>query len=67
MKKIWVNKANSFKAAERFDNDYYLKMTSSERLETVQFLREEYFKIKKGLRNEDRKRLQRVFRIIEQK
>lgn len=67
MKKIWVNKANSFKAAERFDNDYYLKMTSSERLETVQFLREEYFKIKKGLRNEDRKRLRRVFRIIEQK
>lgn len=65
MKKIWVNKVASFDAAQEFDDDYYLSMSSKERLETVQFLREIYFKMKKGLDNEDRKRLRRVIKIIE--
>ena len=67
MKRIWVNKAKSFKAARKFDRDYYLKMNALERLETVQLLREWYFKIKKGLKNEDRERLRRVIKIIQQK
>lgn len=66
MKKIWVNKVGSFKQAGRFERDYYRLMSPSERLETVQFLRES-FKIKKGKRNEDRKGLRRVVRIIQQK
>lgn len=64
MKKIWVNKAKSFKDAEEFDIKYYLRMSKKERLETMQFLREIYYKIK-GLKNEGRKRLRRVIRIIQ--
>jgi len=48
MKKIWVNKVNSFKAAKNFENDYYLKMGPLKRLEAMQLLREWYFKIKRG-------------------
>ncbi|MFH1564085.1 MAG: hypothetical protein ABIF11_11830 [Nitrospirota bacterium] len=66
MEKIWVNKADSFKEAEEFDRNYYLKMTGRERLETVQFLRESYYKLI-GTKNEDRKRLRRVINVIEQK
>jgi len=62
--KLWVNKAESFDAAKEYDDDYYLSMSEKERLETVQFLREEYFKIKKGSDDENRKRLRRVIRII---
>ena len=66
MKKIWINKAGSFNEAQNFDTDYYLSLSASERLETVQILREEYFK-SKGLKfRDDRKRLRRFFRIIKQ-
>ena len=66
MKKIWVNKAKSFEAAQDFDYAYYLGLSSTERVESVQFLREEYFK-SHGLKFcEDGKRLRRVFRIIKQ-
>lgn len=65
MKKIWINKANSFKEAERFDKEYYLALGASKRLETMQRLREIYFKIKKGLKNENRERLRRVIKIIQ--
>ena len=65
MKKFWVNKASSFKQAERFDKYYYQSMSTKERLETVQFLREN-FKIKKGRKDEGRKGLRRVVRIIQQ-
>lgn len=65
-KKIWINKANSFKAAREFDDNYYLSMTSKEGLEAMQFLREMHFKMKKGLKNEGRKRLRRIIRITEQ-
>lgn len=63
MKKIWIDKARSFKEAEKFDQNYYFKMSSSERLETIQFLREAYFKMKKK-RHEGRTRLRRALKII---
>ena len=66
MKRVWVNKAGSFKEAWDFDVAYYLSLSSEERLEGLQILREEYFK-SKGLEfREDGKRLRRVFRIIKQ-
>ncbi len=65
IKRIWINKTNSFKEAEKFDRNYYLNMTASKRLETMQILREIYFKINGGQRNESRKRLRRVIKIIQ--
>ena len=66
MKKIWVNKAKSFDEANDFDNEYYLRLSSAERVESVQILREEYFK-SHGLKlSKNGKRLRRVFRIIKQ-
>lgn len=67
MKKIWVKKADSFKAAEKFDKDYYLGMSRSKRLETVQFLREMNFKIKRDFADEGGKGLRRTIKIIQQK
>ncbi len=66
MKKIWVNRARSFKEAEDFDIAYYASLSSTERVESVQILREEFFK-SNGLEfREDGKRLRRVFRVIKQ-
>ncbi len=65
MKKIWVKKALSFKEAEQFDRNYYFAMSARERLELVQFLRGVYYKIKNNLKNESRKRLRRVIRVIQ--
>ena len=62
MKKIWANKADSFKEAEKFNKSYYSVMSEIERLETAQFLREMHFKIK-GFKNKNR-RLQRVIKIF---
>ena len=64
--KIWIHKSNSFKEAQEFDDSYYLSMTPTERLETVQFLREEYWRMNKGENHEGRKRLRRVFKLIKQ-
>ena len=61
MKKVWVNKIDIWEAAERFDENYYLSMSRTKRLETMQFLRETYFKMK----NESPKRLRRVIKIIQ--
>jgi hypothetical protein len=66
MKKIWVNRAKSFEEARDFDKAYYLRLSSTERVENVQFLREEYFKSHELKQREDVKRLRRVFRIIKQ-
>ena len=66
MDRIWVNRAKSFKDAEKFDEDYYLNMTGSERLEIIQYLRETYFKIKRGKKNENRKGLRRSVKVIQQ-
>ena len=67
MKKIWINKPNSFREAEKFDADYYLGMSPAERLETVQLLREEYSRLRGksgGSRNENSKGLRKVFRVV---
>ena len=66
MKRIWINKAGSFKEPQNFDNEYYLSLSSAERVEGVQILREEYFK-SNGLEfREDGKILRRVSRVIKQ-
>ena len=66
MKNIWVHKTASFKKAEKFDDDYYLNMSSSKRLEIVQFLREQHLKLKKQVINGNTKRLRRSIKIIQQ-
>ena len=66
MKKIWVNRANSFEQAQDFDNEYYSSLSSTERVENVQILREEYFKTHGMKFREDGKRLRRVFKVIKQ-
>ncbi len=65
-KKIWVKKMTSFEEAEQFDLKYYRSQSARERLETVQMLREMYFKLKKGLKNEGRKGLRRSVKILQQ-
>ena len=66
MERIWINKAGSFEEAHNFDAAYYSSLSNAERVETVQILREEYFK-SKGLKfREDGKRLRRIFRVIKQ-
>lgn len=63
---MWIHKTNSFKKAGDFDKDYYLNMSSSKRLELVQLLRDQYFKLKKHTINGDTKRLRRSVKIIKQ-
>ena len=65
MKKIWIHKADSFKKAKDFEARYYSDMTSSERIDVVQFLRERYFKVKGRLKDESRKGLRRSIKIIQ--
>lgn len=65
MAKIWMHRADSFKAAERFDLNYYLSMGSTERLEIVQYLREEHMKMKKGGKDEIAEGLRRVITIVQ--
>ena len=69
-KRIWVNVARNFKEAEEFDKKYYAEMTPEERLSIVQELREMYPKFSKRgrkgqLNHENRRRLQRVVKIIQ--
>ena len=63
---IWINKSKSFEEARQFDDSYYLSMSAEERLETVQFLREEYFRLSKESHHEGRKRLRRILKVIKQ-
>lgn len=65
MKKIWIKKFSSFKEAEDFDDEYYCKETPQQRLNDIQLCREIYFKLKNININESRKRLRRVFRIVQ--
>lgn len=62
-----MHKAHSFEEAEKFDKDYYMRMRPEERLETVQFLRDMYFKFKRPSQNESGKGLRRFITIIQQK
>ena len=66
MKKTWVKRFSSFKKAAKADQEYYAKLTPSERLETIQFLRESYFKLKGLFKNDGRSRLRRSIKIIQQ-
>jgi hypothetical protein len=66
MKKIWIMKTNSFQVAQEFDDNYYFKMTSIQRLEIMQFLRENNNKLHKEGNCESRKRLRRFIKIIQQ-
>jgi len=66
MEKIWVNKATSFEEAQDFDHAYYSSLSCTERVESIQILREEYFKSHGLELSENGKRLRRVFRIIKQ-
>lgn len=65
MKKIWIHKARSFKEAEEFDDRYYMAESPSERLSDIQLCRELYFQLK-GRKDESRKGLRRVIRVIQQ-
>jgi hypothetical protein len=53
----------SFQEAEELDIQYWKKATPEEKLDTLQALREIYYTFK----NENPKRLQRVYRIVKQK
>ena len=66
MKRIWVHKTDSFRAAEEFDEEYYFNMKSTQRLETMQFLREIYFRFNKERKNEGRKGLRGSIKVIQQ-
>ena len=65
MQSVWIRKVNSFEEAQYMDKQYYLSMSPKKRLEIVQTLREEYYKISKGnKKHENRKRLRRVIKVI---
>jgi len=64
--KVWVKKLCSFSEARDQDLEYYLNMSAEERLETIQFLREQYFKIKGTDSDESGKGLRRTVRIVQQ-
>jgi len=65
MKKIWIHKADSFEKARDFEIKYYSDLSSSERIDMVQFLREQYFKLKGRLKDESREGLRRYIKIVQ--
>ena len=65
-REIWINKANSFDEAQKFETAYYLNLSSAERVETVQILREAHFNSNGMFRRENGKRLRRVLRVVKQ-
>ena len=67
MQKIWMRKATSFSKAQEQDIDYYLNMSAQERIEIVQFLREQYPKFAKVDLSESRKGLRRTVRVVQLK
>lgn len=65
MNRIWVRRATSFEEAAAFDREYYAAMTPEERLDTMQRLREAYFKLNKEYAADDgAARLRRHVEII---
>jgi hypothetical protein len=62
MKKIWVQKARSFKEAERFEERYYRAMSAKERVETIDWLRQVARKWKQA---NGGTRLRRVVTIVQ--
>jgi predicted nucleotidyltransferase len=63
-RKIWIKKSHSYAEAQEFDDAYYLSLSASERLEAVQFLREEYGRLSKGKKHESGKNLRRVLGLL---
>lgn len=61
--KVWVNKAESFADAERFDSEYYENQTPERRLDTMQLLREQYCKMNKKAGDAHRKGLRRFIKV----
>jgi len=66
MKKIWIRKAKSFSEAREQDMDYYLEMSAKERLEIVQFLRDQYPKFAGDYSSESGKGLRRAITVVQQ-
>ena len=64
--KVWFKKSCSFPEAQDRDREYYLNMSAEERLATVQFLREQYYKLKGTSPDESGKGLRRTVRIVQQ-
>lgn len=64
--RVWLHKSAPFEEAQQFDVDYYLRVSSAERIEMIQILREAYFKLKGLAAGENGKSLRRVFRIVKQ-
>ena len=62
-KKVWVNIAGSFSAAEEFDSEYYKAQTPDQRLDAMQFLREQYCKMNKKAGDAHRKGLRRFITV----
>ncbi len=60
---VWVNKAESFADAERFDSEYYENQTAERRLDTMQFLRDQYCKRNKKAGDAQRKGLRRFIKV----
>jgi hypothetical protein len=67
MKKIWIRKAKSFSEAWEQDMDYYLEMSAKERLEIVQFLRDQYPRFAGDYSSESGKGLRRAITVVQQK
>jgi hypothetical protein len=65
-RKIWIKKSDSFSEEYNNDLDYYLNMSSDERVELVQFLREQHLKINGMNSYESGKGLRRTINIIQQ-
>ena len=66
MQRVWIRKAKSFTEAKEQDLDYYLGMSPEERLEIVQFLREQYSKFSEGSPGESGKGLRRSVTVVQQ-
>ncbi len=64
-RKIWMKKLNLMSNEDNDDIEYYLDMSREERLEIVQFLREQYLKINGMNPYESGKGLQRTIRIVQ--
>lgn len=65
-KKIWVHKSDSYKKVDDFENEYYRSMSPSERLETIQYLRELAWRLLQGSqRGQRREGLRRVIKVIQ--
>lgn len=64
VQRTWIHKAKLFNEAHKFDLAYYANMSPSKRLETVQYLREIWWRFGRNKYGNGRKRLRRVFKII---